>query len=91
VNPADCDRRRHSAPAGSRTSIRDGRQCGEAYGANKAKIHADASILAYEPMQETAAGVLAGRVAIAPKRASFESYDAFPGPSGIINCANASE
>ena len=32
-----------------------------------------------------------GSSRIAPKRTPFESYDAFPGPSGIINCANASE
>jgi hypothetical protein len=46
-----------------RTSIRDGKQCGEAYGANKAKIDADASTLVPERLQEAAAAALAGLVA----------------------------
>ena len=45
-----------------RTSIRDGSQCGRAYGANKAKVDADASTLVEERLQEAAAAALAGLI-----------------------------
>jgi hypothetical protein len=46
-----------------RTSIRDGRQCGEAYGASKPEVDADASTLVHERLKEAAAAALAGLVA----------------------------
>jgi hypothetical protein len=46
-----------------RTSIRDGGECGEAYGANKSKVDADASTLVDGRLKEAAAAALAGLVA----------------------------
>jgi hypothetical protein len=43
-----------------RTSIRDGKQCGEVCGTSKASIDADASTLVPERLQEAAAAALSG-------------------------------
>jgi len=47
----------------ARTVIRDGKECGTAYGANKEKVDADASTLVNERLREAAAAALAGLVA----------------------------
>jgi hypothetical protein len=45
------------------TVIRDGRECGTAYGADKEKVDADASTLVHARLKEAAAAALAGLVA----------------------------
>jgi hypothetical protein len=46
-----------------RTTIRDGRECGVAYGANKEKVDEDASPLVIPRLREAAAAALAGLIA----------------------------
>lgn len=46
-----------------RTTIRDGKECGEAYGASKDKVDADASTLVNSRLREAAAAALAGLAA----------------------------
>jgi hypothetical protein len=46
-----------------RTTIRDGQQCGDAYGANKETVDADAATLVNARLREAAAAALAGIVA----------------------------
>ncbi len=46
-----------------RTTIRDGKECGEAYGANKETVNADASTLVNNRLREAAAAALAGLIA----------------------------
>ena len=66
ANPTDGERCRHGsgAAAGSPTTIRDGRECGAAYGANKENVYYDASTLVNERIargraaQATRCGVL---------------------------------
>jgi len=45
------------------TVIRDGKECGAAYGANKQKVDADASTLVNDRLRDAAAAALAGLIA----------------------------